>query len=177
MTEIVPRERGTKANMYPPHVVDTALTVLAVVNGNAHETSRRLEAQGVFKPDGTPIAVSTIRTWAKSTYADRYLEIREQVLPRIKMEMAEKMEGAALHGISIQEQIMSRLEQEIPNLAPKDLGKNLQHVGIATGINSQRSAELRGDPNFRPERTDIDEIKRGLERLGVIESTAEEIPA
>jgi hypothetical protein len=167
---------SNRGHAYTPEQIDAALFACAALNGNTRAASRQLADAGILRnQDNEPIPWATIQGWKSRTYKDRYLMIRERLVPQIKAEMAERQEEAVMHGMDLQAKIRERLETEIPELKPQDLGKTLQQVGITTGINSQRAGENRGDATVIERRVDISEALAGLKRLGVIESTGEEI--
>lgn len=163
--------RKTSANKYTPEEVDLGLTALAAVNGNSRRANRELAAAGVKIPH------ATLDLWAKKTHKDRYLELREEVLPHLKARMAEQLEQVVFQGSDLQARILTRLSNEMDDLDPKDLGKSFQQVSIGTGIASQRAGDLRGDEQVIRHTHDHTATLAGLQRLGLIpqDTTAEDI--
>lgn len=164
-----PTVPGNKKNMFTPEQVDMGLIAYIVYNGNTRNAAKAL------KDEGITIHESTLRTWVRSTHTGRFLELREAELPRIKAQLAGKLEAIADKAATAQDQALDRFIKEMPDMDIKDVIKGLQSSGIVGGIGVQRSSELRGESNLIIEHKNPAEIIKKLERMGVIETTAEEI--
>lgn len=162
---------GPKANMYTPETIEIGLLALAVRNGNSRAAARDLAEEGVEVP------YMTLYRWMQETHRDRYLELREQVLPYLKAEMAGKLERITSKGADVLDELLDKQRSVIRDLDPRDVANAVKSVGTATGFASKNAAELRGDATVVEHRSDVEATLAGLRRLGLvpIESTATEI--
>lgn len=153
---------------YSEEEVGRALRRMAIEAGNTEATSRAL---------GIPS--TTLLKWRKGIHAEQYERIRQEVAEMLDRDLAEEMHGvvrermdilqgtAALAKNALAEGDTSRLK----DLAAADKGFATT-AGILTGNNRV----LRDKPSEITERrADWSQMSTALKKLGVIDSTAEEI--
>lgn len=164
---------GPKANMYTPEIREIGLVAYAARNGNRRKAHEDLAAQGIHIPE------TTLESWAQKTHREDYQRIREQIVPHLKLQMAERYEQVVSYAQEIKFKLLERLDREADHLDLRDVGKNLQQVAITGGIASQHAGALRGDSTpVVHEVKGIDTIIRSLKRIDpelVLEAEAEEI--
>ncbi len=112
--------------------VDGALIALIMANGNC---SRAAENAGVDR--------STISRW-RDKYADRYLELRQTVEPKIAQTLAAEHEDAALLALSKAKDMLELIDPD--TIEAKERGKLTQQLAVAGGIFTDKASALRGRP-------------------------------
>jgi hypothetical protein len=123
---------------------------------------------------------ATLRDWARK-HPDELDTLRRQELPKIYARVAAEYEGLIRKGIDVQNQILDRLREEVPNLAPKELPGAWKNTSISTAIATDKMSHLRGEPStivVHEHRSlkDVDEdLTRLLKRVGWIDGEAQEI--
>ena len=155
--------------------IEAALVVLALESGNVRRTRKRLAEMDIF--DKVPPA-TTITRWPE-TYRDRYVEIREEVAPRIQARMADIHMDLAERLTSLEHATIDELESEMSELSGKDKAALLRNVAVAAAISVDKARLLSDQPTAIVKR-ELPEIFRalaakGVKVEGVIEGEAEEV--
>lgn len=157
---------------YTTTEIEQGLAELVLV-GNSETASKRLAARGLR------VSAGRLRSWRTDTYVDRYLEVRRRLLPQIRETLAQAAEDNAKLLAETERQLAQRLHDQAGDLETKDLGKAVQSVAIAMGINVDKTLLLRGEPTQismqRAPDEILAEIDRRLHELGTIDGTATEI--
>ncbi|WP_259314917.1 hypothetical protein [Capillimicrobium parvum] len=161
-----------RRRVYTEHDQAEALMMLAVCRGNAEEARRRMKARG----DDPPPA-STLNMW-RTAQADRYEDIRSEISVKITAEVANQAEEIMLEAGELEREMLARIREELPNIKPGELPGALRNVTTTKALNNDKIAgPIRGRPTVITEHRDATQILAELQRLGVIDSTAEEISA
>jgi hypothetical protein len=155
---------------YPPATIDQALLQVALT-GSPRRAHHRLASTGVEIPE------DTIRTWAVYAYPRRLAHIRRTIAPQIERQIADDgREIAHTAGQAILE-ATAQTHEALINGEIREPYKVLRDLSITRGIALDKTLALEG----RPERiveyrnTDYDNALNTLKRLGIIDTTAEEI--
>lgn len=165
LAETDPRRKYTDVQ------VDEALVLLSIL-GQPTKVQAELRRQWGYAP-----GEFTIRYWRDHSYADRYLEIRRDVVPKIRARLAAKHED-------IQALALERAEEALVHLdvyrVPQDeLAKTVQQLSVSSGIHSDKASLLRGMPTEIVGHMDVDENLDAIARLApglVVDGTATELP-
>lgn len=159
---------------YLPDEVDQALLALIATGDNATRALDLLKQAGV---ENVP-SRATLRKWADSLHADRYVTLQTEQAPKIAERIAGQAEGLALVYNALEAEIAERLKNEVKNLKPADLSGAVRNIATAKALQIDKiSSPLRGRPSSIVEHRDPKQAAQALaRRLGVaIESTAVEI--
>lgn len=154
--------------LYDEETIRAGLTQVALAAGNDQEASDRL------KELGTPVPRTTLQRWAEK-HSDRLDEIRAEVIPQIHRRLARRNEDLADRYAALEQQMIDRLTDELPNLKPSELSTATKNLAVSKGIASEKALLLRGQPTSITKPTGADELLRKLASLLNIDSDAEEI--
>ena len=131
----------TPQRYYKPQEIERGLHYMAVT-GSAAEAARQLRQQGVDVP------CTTLKYWRSAGHAERYQEIRREVLPRIEQAMAAESEDLARAYAEGERAMVAKLMAELEgeDFPAKDLPAALQRLATARGISIDKSRILREKP-------------------------------
>ena len=135
--------------VYPIEVRERALAALALHSNNAEGARRLLEENGV---DPIPSA-RQIRRW-RVMDAERYQEIRTQVVDRIRQAQAVGHVRLGYMAMDGERKALDLLLPKLPDMDGRDLSNAHRNLGVVAGIHAQRSGELRGDASIVEHRSD-----------------------
>jgi hypothetical protein len=142
--------------------IQRGLLALACANGNSRKASRDLAEDGIAIPH------STLAKWKTKNHASRYNEIRAEVLPRIREQTGDEHLALARMQLDASakstEAFMKKLEAD--ELDARDLSTAARNFDVGSGIHTQNSSLLHGEPTSRPDRGS-DEILRELAAFGL----------
>lgn len=160
-----PRRHGEKE-------ISAGLHALALCSGHAPRASDLLAEQGIRIP------YSTLNYWAKERFTERYEQVREEVEPKLKAEMADMHQALAKGAGEIEARAVERLREKLDNdeIPGKDLSAVMQRAAIATGIHGDKHLLYSGQPTSIVKR-DATEILRALKGKGFeFDLPAQEVP-
>jgi hypothetical protein len=142
---------------YTDAEVERGLGALALCSGNGMRASRELKKQGLTIP------WRTLYRW-KEEKPDRYTAVQEEILPRVKEELAEMHTALGRAQVEVSRKLTERLAAEIGEVPTKDLAGNVQKLALASGIHGTKAAELRGEPTVIVETMGLWDTLKGMER-------------
>lgn len=157
---------------YDAEQVEAGLQALAIADGN-HRLAHRLLAE-----NNTDIPAGTLYEW-KTTHAERYEQIRADVLPKIRERMAAESEELAIAYAQLEREAIELLKPKLNDLRPNELAGVQRNLATSRAISVDKASVLRGMPTEITEHRNADEL---LRKLGsalpglIVEGTAEEIP-
>ena len=140
---VPPAKRETSRNKYAPEIVDRALCALAYFNGNSRKASEALKEHGVKVPR------STLRRWP-IVHADRYEELRGELIPRVHERVAEKHLELADAEIELSAAFIERMRRELDEVPVRDLSTFQRNLDTGSGIHTDKAAMLRGQGPAAP---------------------------
>lgn len=142
--------------------------------GNVGRARKLLKEQGVFGEDKVPLR-STLARWPE-TYADRYAEIRAEVVPKLKARLADVHTDLANRLAELESKTIDDLNANLDELSAKDKANLLRNVAVAGAVHVDKQQLLRGEATSIIGKRELPEIVRALAAKGVvIEGTAEEV--
>lgn len=124
----------------------------------------------------TGIPERTLQSW-RSVHADRYHQIRQEVLPAIHARMAVDSEDLALEWAALERRGLTDLQDTWDELKPADKSAALRNATVSRGISVDKALLLRGQPTSIVKH-DVSADIRALVTAGiadVVEGTAEEV--
>lgn len=149
---------------YSEEEVERGLQTVALVGGNCAEASRRLD-----------MPEETLRVWAKEMHADRYREIRTELVPQIHAKVAQDSEDLALSLAEAEKQTLEQFMGQIEELDPKDTTTALRNLTVSKGINVEKAQLGRDRPTAIVQQRELAYVRAALQQLGVlVNGTAEE---
>lgn len=155
---------------YTDDQVDSALVLLSILG------SPWVVAQELAKDWDQAPCEATIRRWRDHSYADRYLEIRKNVVPQIRQRLAARHEDVAWAAL---EKTMAAVERlDVDRIGHEDLGKTIQQLSVSSGIHDDKASLLRDMPTQIIAHVDVDENLDAIARLApglVVEGSATEV--
>ncbi len=149
---------------YTDAEIDAGLTAFALVSGHRKKAARLVKEQL-----GYEIPAETIRSWAQRYHADRYQRIRDEVAPKLQIQMADTHQGLASLAANIEAQAAEELDKRLKqgDVENKDLANIYKNAAIVSGIHTEKAELLNGRPTSRPQQG-ADEILRRLRSRGMI---------
>lgn len=127
---------------YSDAEIEIALAALARNSGNAKRTERELRGSDAF-PDRSP-SDDTLAHWVKS-FPERYERIRQEVLPKVRDELAEAHTRLATRQVELAADFAEQVYEKRDDLAPHQIAAVMAKMDIGSGIHTQKAQELRGE--------------------------------
>lgn len=159
---------------YTEEEIDRGLLAVAVHRGN----TRRAEAS--LAETDRPIPRSTLLKWATKSRVDRYMELQKRILPQLRAQMAQDQEELVFNYSRAEMLAVGRALEKLQgeeDISLKDLAGSAKNFSIGKGVAGEKSLLFRGDATQIVEHRDLNDLAKGLKRLGVVDSTATELPA
>jgi hypothetical protein len=154
-----PPERGQR---HTEEEIEAGLTEVALSAGSTTLASQRLAERGV------DISRKVLEQWKNRRHTDRYARIREQQAAAIQRRVAAQHEDLAQRSVAVALKALERVEQELPNIPPRDLPGALRNIATTAGISSDKLMLLRERPlPVAPPQRSTEELIRALEGMGV----------
>lgn len=147
---------------------EAGMVALCLAEGNSAVAARELEAAGI------KIHHSTLRDW-KTRYPEEFERVRVQLAPKMAEKRAARLDAVTVAAVDVLAAQMEKSGQTIDDLAAKDLPGAARNTATVVGILTEKAHLLRGEPSAIV-RHDYSDAIKALERMGLIEGTAEEIP-
>ena len=147
---------------------EQALTAIVLSGDNCTRAQESLAAAGIDIPR------QTINQW-KLKYPERLEEIRILKAPALEerqARMAEQVADAAAH---VTMDLIERTQKSADDLSAKDLPGAARNMATVYGIATEKGLLHRQKPTAITAH-DYSSAVKGLERMGLIEGSAEEIP-
>jgi helix-turn-helix protein len=141
---------GTPVGACTASDIRAGLTAVAGAAGNVSKASKWLSDAGHPIPEGT------LREWRDRLHRDAYLQVRQELEPKLKEAQAIAAEDVAAQAAAVSYQALERLSRELPSVKTERLAGIAKDAQVAFGISSEKSAFWRD----RPER--IVEHRRDL---------------
>lgn len=148
---------------YSPDDIERALTALATHGDNSLKAS---EACGVPS--------STLRHW-RTTYAERYREIRLERAPLIEQTIVQEARAFALNAGEVERQALQAVLTSIENGTCKDPASALRNVSTSKALQIDKVLQLEGRPTRITVNVTADEALTWLDNQGWVHGTAENI--
>jgi hypothetical protein len=146
---------------YSAEEIERALMTLAYKSGAARSASRELKKQGL------KIAPSTLRSWRDRLYVDRFLMIREEVIPAILREQRDEMSELISDQNHLERDLTAQLQRNRTSLDPKETSNALRNVTVSKGINVDKVSLADGRPTqITAPQFDLKDFVRVLEAEG-----------
>jgi hypothetical protein len=167
-----PREHG---QCHTEEEIEVGLTEVALSAGSTTLASQRLAERGIN------ISRSTLEQWKNRRHVDRHAWIRDEQAAAIQRRVAAQHEDLAQRSVAVAIKALERLEDELPNIPPRDLPGALRNIATTAGISSDKLMLLRERPlPVAPPERSLEQLVRSLEALGVVQrvqvATSTEIP-
>jgi hypothetical protein len=142
--------------------IERGLLALAECNGN----SRR--AAALLKQDGIVLDHSTLAKWANNGHAQRYEEIRAEVLPKVRRKAADEHRQLAEKANEVNALILDRLKAKVEDLPPKELSGAARNMSVSSAVHTEKSELLDGLPTeIRSDGKDAASVLRKLSGRGL----------
>lgn len=149
-----------------------ALVAVAWASGNSRRAAASLEEQGF------PVPERTLRLW-KRDHAELYQRVEQDVLPRVRAELASDFTDLARYELAVARKVLDRLHDEADDpekLPTRDLPGALRNVKVSGAVGVDKAAMLRDEPTSTVRHISVAETLRSLKALGVvIEGAAEDV--
>lgn len=150
--------------------IETGLQLLALNAGAYEKTVTQLREHGIH------LTRQSLHNWANKSHADRYFEIRTQIHSQVAERAASQAEEIAFKAGELELRIIEKLDDQLDDLDPKDAATALRNLSTTKALNHDKViGPIRGRPTVIVENRDAAQILQELQRLGVVEGTAEEI--
>lgn len=153
---------------YTDEQVERALQLLAL-NGIATPVAEEM---------GIPVA--TLNWWRRECHAERYEQIRAEVVPQVQRRLAALHEDVAVEALNKQLEAMTDLDlSQIPNFQERT--KAIKDMAIVAGVHSDKARTARDMPTSIAVTLDANQLVDQLARLTgqamtpATDTTAEEL--
>jgi hypothetical protein len=146
---------------YTDQEIEIGLRTLAEYNGRPSVAAQALEKRGVKIPR------QRLSAW-KDQYSDRYAQIREEELPKIRARAADAHMQMAQRAAELAGSALDRLEEELPSLKGREVADALRNLSTVSGIHTDKAQALQGMPTAIVEHRTLKQLLRGLASKGVI---------
>jgi hypothetical protein len=150
--------------------LERGLLTLAAFNGSGRKAERFLASAGERIPRGT------MERW-RERHADRYAEIRRDVLPQVRAQAADEHRELAALAMDAERKLAQAMGKRVSEIPPRDLPGAVRNAATSAGIHTQRAEEMDTDAPAIRVSADFGGLLAELKTLGVevIEGDAEEI--
>lgn len=170
MTIIVPHGNSS----YNAEQIERGLIALAMESGNAKRAVPLLKKGTIAAPWSAYPTAKTLEKW-QVQYAERFNEIRAEVVPLVKARLADVHTDLAQSLADLEARTLESLESELDELSAKDRINLVRNAAIAGAVHVDKAQLLRGEATHIVKR-ELPEIVRALAAKGVvIEGTATEL--
>lgn len=136
--------------------VQAGLTQIALNAGNHRNAHKALAAMGYHIPPGT------LEDWKNRTHADRYQQVRDELVPQVHARIAEECEDNARLAAEIEALALEATRQQLATGDLKDASSAARNMATVRGINIDKASLLRGRPTSIVETRDATEVLRSL---------------
>ena len=147
--------------------IEVALEALVMAYGNCALAGRRLALAGIEIPD------NTLRDW-KTRHAERMEEIRIAKTPELEETQAQMAEAVQTAAGDVTLHLLERAMETADQLKPHEIPGAARNYSTVYGIGSDKTFIHRQKPTLITGH-DFSHALKALERMGLVEGTAEEI--
>lgn len=103
---------------------EAGLAALAIWHGNSQQAAR------VLKEQGTEIPARTLLNW-KAAHPQRYAELQEQIVPRVREKLAQQFEVIGLRSAELTLKSLDEYDDKLGQLDAKDLASAIRNISTA----------------------------------------------
>lgn len=163
-------ERGTRlASGHTLEDIEISLRVLIFNGGDS-----KLAAEHLLDVYRIKVHPTMLKKWAYTHFPDRYAVLQQELRSEVSEKIAGMLSENAQRATQTQAKIIDRLDENVNELAPKDLANAARQVAQAGALDIEKARLLRDEPTDIVENRDPEKILEALERLNVIPGTAKE---
>ena len=148
---------------------DVALTALVLAGDNCRQAIRDLEAAGEL----VGLNDVTLGKW-RSKYPDQWAEVQTRLAPELEEKKAQRMDKVVHAALEVTEMQLEKARETVGDLAARDAPGAARNSATVAAILTDKAQILRQRPTQITQHDYEAGIKK-LERMGLIDSTAEEI--
>lgn len=153
---------------YTSQEKEIAYSAIALADGNCALASRELEAGGLTIP------AATLRDW-RCEHPEEVDAARIKNAPFMEEKRIARLEAVATKAVDVTDRLLDRTLETSGELSPKDLPGALRNTAVAGAALIDKTQLLKQRPTSIISH-DYSSAVKGLERMGLVEGTAEEIP-
>lgn len=150
--------------------VQLGLTALALCRGNS------TDAEQMLANEGHDVPAATLRRWRTRDHVALYEEIRANRATQVERTVINDARDLAIAYAELERVAIVETTAKLASGDVKDPSTVLRNAAVAKGVNIDKFLILDGRPTSISEHRTRDDIFKELEREGMIDSTAEEIP-
>jgi hypothetical protein len=150
-----------QGNKYPPATIEEGLYALARFNGNSRRAHKALAEVGIEVPRGT------LEHWKQRTHKERYARIRDEVIPSVYQEHADRFHELVELESNIAQELAEQLRDKVHELEARDLSTALRNLEVSKSLNFDKASIADGRPTVIHEKRDLSEIVRALQGKGI----------
>jgi hypothetical protein len=161
--------RGLRGD-YTPAMVDIALLTVAMCGGNHSRAHQTLIDQG------HKVSLAAVKGW-RSSYPNRYRALADKHKGAIEREVIASVREMTLRASEVAYAGIELEAQRIATGEVRDAGSSVRNMATAIGIGIDKILLLEGRPTTITESRSSDDVLRGLQAKGYVDTTAEELPA
>lgn len=156
-----------KQGGHTPEMIELGLLTIAAAGGSTHKASAVLKAQGIALSPGT------LNYWRWDMYPNRYRDTAARHSAQIEREIVNNVRALALRASDVAHKALDLEEKRIAAGNVKDAASSLRNIATTVGISVDKILILEGRPNSITESRSAEDVLRGLQAKGYIDSTAE----
>ena len=153
---------------YTSQEKEIAYSAIALADGNCALASRELAAAGLSIPD------TTLRHW-RCEFPEEIEAARIKNAPFMEEKRIARLEAVATKAVDVTDRLLDRTLETSGELSPKDLPGALRNTAVAGAALIDKTQLLKQRPTSIVSH-DYSAAIKGLERMGIVEGEAQEIP-
>ena len=151
------------SNAYTEAEITEALMALVATASNASAAERWLKSQG----KRTPVS-KTLTEWSRTTYLERFNELREKYRDKLEADLAHSMRDAARAATAATLEAVEAARQGIRNKTEKDPARAAANLARVAQSQTDKLLSLTGRPTQITETRNLEQIMRSLVAKGVL---------
>jgi hypothetical protein len=152
-----------------PEMVDVGLLTLASVGGRYRTAHKTLKEKGLTIPE------TTLQYWRLTQYPNRYRDIATRQAAQIEGEIVNNVRALALRASEAAYKALALEEERIESGETRDASGSLRNIATSIGISVDKILLMEGRPTTITEARSSDDVLRGLQDKGYVDSTAEDV--
>lgn len=149
-------------------VVDTALLTIAMCGGNLAQAARELKAKDIS------VSAGALGKWRGELYPNRYRALCEKHRQQIEGVVLATAREISLRALRVTQAGIELEAERMKSGEVRDAAGSTRNMATAFGIVTDKVLLLEGRPTQIHEARTPDDIMRGLQAKGFVDSTAED---
>lgn len=144
-TAVEAKPRRTRGTAYTASEIERGLIELVACNGNARQAAANLDQD----PSIRSIPYQTLTGWKSSVHANRYREIRAELLPQIREHAADEHMALVSASMAVETEFLEALKGKAADIPARDLPGAVRNLATGAAIHTEKAQLLNDQPTER----------------------------